>query len=235
MLERAGLPLPEHVWAHGFVYLGGERFSKSAGVKLDLHEAIARFGADAFRVFLLREAPFDGDGDFSWRRFEERYNSDLANALGNLASRVAAMIEKYCEGVTPAGRDDTLDRADAADLTEYHAALDGSRGYLLHEALKRVMASVSRGNEFVQASQPWALAKNPENRAPLESVLSSIARQLARHAIHLAPFMPSKSQELWALLGGPGRVEDQRFSGVATLSGGGWAVAKGAPLFPKPA
>jgi len=105
---------------------------------------------------------------------------------------------------------------------------------LLHEALKRVMATVSRGNEFVQASQPWALAKNPENRAQLESVLSSIARQLARHAIHLAPFMPNKSQELWALLGGPGRVEDQRFSGVATLDVGGWRVAKGASLFPKP-
>jgi len=234
MLKAAELPLPEQVWAHGFISFEGQRFSKSAGVWVELDGAVNFRGADALRYFLLREAPFDGDGDFSWRRFEERYNSDLANALGNLASRVAAMIEKYCEGVTPAGRDDTLDRADAADLTEYHAALDGSRGYLLHEALKRVMASVSRGNEFVQASQPWALAKNPENRAQLESVLSSIARQLARHAIHLAPFMPNKSQELWALLGGPGRVEDQRFSGVATLDVGGWRVAKGASLFPKP-
>jgi methionyl-tRNA synthetase len=235
MLRAADLPLPEQVWAHGFISFEGQRFSKSAGVWVELDEAVNFRGADALRYFLLREAPFDGDGDFSWRRFDERYNADLANALGNLASRVVAMIEKYCDGVVPARADDTLDRADALDLAAYHAALDGSQGYLLHEALKRVMASVSRGNEFVQASQPWALAKNPESRAQLESVLASIARQLARHAIHLAPFMPNKAQELWAQLGGPGRVEDQRFADIERLDVGGWRVTKGASLFPKPA
>ena len=235
MLRAADLPLPEQVWAHGFISFEGQRFSKSAGVWVELDEAVNFRGADALRYFLLREAPFDGDGDFSWRRFDERYNADLANALGNLASRVVAMIEKYCDGVVPARADDTLDRADALDLAAYHAALDGSHGYLLHEALKRVMASVSRGNEFVQASQPWALAKNPESRAQLELVLTSIARQLARHAIHLAPFMPNKAQELWTQLGGPGRVEDQRFADIERLDVGGWRVTKGTSLFPKPA
>ncbi len=102
MLEAAGLPLPERVWAHGFIGLGGERFSKSAGVKLDLGTAIDRYGPDAFRYFLLREIPFDGDGDFSMERFDERYVADLADAFGNLASRVLAMLERYRGGAVPA-------------------------------------------------------------------------------------------------------------------------------------
>jgi methionyl-tRNA synthetase len=234
MLQAAELPLPERVWAHGFVLLSGERFSKSAGVRLDVDEAIDRYGADALRFFLLREVPFDTDGSFSYERFDDRYNSDLANSLGNLASRAISMVEKYCDAVVPSAPVVDLDRADAADLAEYHAAMDGSRGFLLHDALKRVMACVSRGNEFIQANQPWALAKNPSSRAQLESVLAAIIRQLARHAIHLAPFMPTKSQELWVQLGGPRRVDDFRFADVSALDVTGWRVAKGASLFPKP-
>ena len=234
MLQAAELPLPERVWAHGFVLLSGERFSKSSGVRLDVDEAIDRFGSDALRYFLLREVPFDSDGTFSYERFDERYNADLANALGNLASRAISMVEKYCDGVVPsASARGALDKADATDLTEYHAALQGG-DLLLHEAIKRVMACVARGNEFVQSSQPWALAKNPERRAELESVLATIMRQLARHAIHLAPIIPNKAQELWVQLGGPGRVLDQRFADVDALDVTGWRVAKGASLFPKP-
>src|SRR5215217_1821775 len=185
MLRAAELPLAEQVWAHGFISFEGQRFSKSAGVWVELDDAVNYRGGDALRYFLLREAPFDGDGDFSWRRFDDRYNSDLANALGNLASRVIAMVEKYCVGVVPSGSERGLDAADASDIAGYHAALDGSNGFLLHDALKCVMNSVARGNEFVQSSQPWALAKSSERRAELESVLASIIRQLARHAIHL--------------------------------------------------
>jgi methionyl-tRNA synthetase len=234
MLEAAGVALPTRVWAHGFVLLGGERFSKSSGVRLDMNEAIERHGADALRYFLLREVPFDADGTFSYERYDERYNADLANSLGNLASRAISMVEKYCGGVVPNGGLVDLDRADAADLAEYHAAMDGGRGYLLHEGLKRVMATATRGNEFVQSSQPWALAKNPEKRAELETVLAAIVRQLARHAIYLAPFMPDKAQELWQQIGGTGSVNDQRFANVASLDVTGWRVAKGASLFPKP-
>jgi methionyl-tRNA synthetase len=143
------------------------------------------------------------------------------------------MVEKYCDGIVPAGTTTDLDRADMVDLSEYHAALQ-QNGFLLHEAIKRVMACVARGNEFVQSSQPWALAKNPERRAELESVLSAIMRQLARHAIHLAPIIPNKAQDLWAQLGGPGQVVDQRFADVEALDVTGWRVAKGASLFPKP-
>ncbi|MEP7001387.1 MAG: class I tRNA ligase family protein [bacterium] len=235
MLKAAALPLPERVWGHGFVLLGGERFSKSAGVRLDLDEAITRHGVDALRYFLLREVPFDGDGSFTWERFDERYNADLANAWGNLESRVIAMVEKYRDGVVPAGTRDEADRADAQDIEAYHEAMDGTRGFLLHEALQRAMACVGRGNEYVQTMQPWSLAKidDANSRRALDDVLSSLVRQLARQAVLLAPFMPNKAQAAWEQLGGPGTVLEQRNDQLASLDATGWTVKKGESLFPK--
>jgi methionyl-tRNA synthetase len=233
MLQAAELPLPERVWAHGFVLLGGERFSKSAGVKLDVDEAIDRFGPDAFRYYLLREVPFDTDGSFSWERFEQVYTSELANAWGNLASRSIAMVEKYCHFLVPAAVQTDLDRADAAELEAYHAAMDGARGYLLHEGLRRAMASVTRGNEYVQTTQPWALAKSEETRTALDTALGTLMRSLARQCVMLYPFMPTKAQELWARLGAPGRIENQRFAALMKLDATGWRVRKGDSLFPK--
>ncbi len=237
MLEAAQLPLPERVWGHGFVLLGGERFSKSAGVRLDLDEAIDRYGADAFRYFLLREIPFDADGSFSFERFTERYNADLANAWGNLASRVIAMVEKYRAGIVPAGARGALDLDDAVDIDGYHAAMDGSRGFLPHEALRRAMACVARGNETVQATAPWTLARrtDADGARELDDVLSSLVRGLARHAILLSPFLPDKAQALWKQLGGPGTVAEQRFGALGELDAAGWQVRKGDPLFPKSA
>lgn len=235
MLQAAELPLPERVWAHGFVLLSGERFSKSAGVRLDLNEAIGRYGPDAFRYFLMREVPFDTDGSFSWERFEERYTSDLANSLGNLASRATAMIEKYFDGVVPDAEPTDLDARDAQDVSAYHTAMSGTRGFLLHEGLAHAMAAVSRGNEYIQSSQPWALAKNPSARPELERVLAAVIRQLARTAILLSPFMPKKADELWHHVGGPGSVHDARFADPTATHVAGWRVSKGAPLFPRPA
>ena len=237
MLKAAELPLPERVWGHGFVLLGGERFSKSAGVKLDLNEAIDRFGVDAFRYFLLREVPFDGDGSFSWERFEERYNADLANSWGNLVSRVIAMVEKYRGGVVPAAGADYVDRGDADDIRAYHTAMDGTRGFLLHEALQHALACVARSNEYVQLMLPWTLAKGTDDssRRSLDQVLSSLVRQLARQAMMLAPFMPGKAQAVWQQIGGPATVAEQRFSQLASLDATGWIVKKGDSLFPKDA
>lgn len=234
MLQAAELPLPDRVWVHGFVLLGGERFSKSAGVKLDLLEAIDRFGPDAFRYYLLREVPFDTDGSFSWERFEQVYVSELANTWGNLGSRVIAMIEKYFGGVVPRARQTDVDAADSRELENYHAAMDGRQGFLLHDGIRAALASVARGNEYVQTMQPWSLAKTPDTRPALESTLGSLARTLARQCVMLFPFVPVKAQELWQQLGAPGRIEDQRFDSLMQLDATGWKVTRGQPLFPKP-
>lgn len=233
MLMSAGLDVPGKVWAHGFVLLAGDRFSKSAGVRVELGDAIDRYGADAFRYFLLREVPFDADGTFSWERFEERYNSDLANAWGNLASRTISMIERYRDGVIPSGIDDAIESADRADLAVYHSSMNGSKGYLLHEALKALWRTVGRANEFVDRQAPWKLAKDPESSVELDRTLSSLARQLVRQAVYAAPFMPERAENLWQQLGAPGSVHAQTFDSVESLDPAGWRVAKGAPLFPR--
>jgi methionyl-tRNA synthetase len=236
MLRAAGLALPERVFAHGFVQLGGERFSKSAGVRLDLSEAVDRFGSDAFRYFLLREVPFDADGNFSWERFEERYNADLANAFGNLASRTIAMIEKYCDGVVPQVSVERIARAAewvGAEREQYAAAMDRQ---LLHEALAAAWRIVARANEYVDRQAPWKLAKDPAQREELELTLATLAWTLAWLAAMTFPFMPRKAEQLWEHLGAPDTLDALVWGpadGVERIEPGGWGVRKGAPLFPK--
>ena len=119
MLMAAGLEVPKRIWVHGWVLVGGSRVSKSIGGNLDLREAIARNGADAFRYFLLREVPFDGDGNFSWERFDERYNSDLAR-LGNLASRTIS--SRSYSALRAIGQAQWKAEADEIDLEAYPPA-----------------------------------------------------------------------------------------------------------------
>jgi methionyl-tRNA synthetase len=128
-----------------------------------------------------------------------------------------------------------VDAADERDYAAYHAAMEGTRGYLLHEGLKSVWATVARGNEFVDRQAPWKLAKDPAKRGELAGVLASLIRQLARQAVHIAPFMPLKAQELWSSLGAPGDVASVRFAEAGRIAPEGWRVVKGPPLFPKEA
>ena len=136
--------------------------------------------------------------------------------------------------MTPAGRRDGADAADAQNVAKYVAHMDGSSGYLLHEALRVVSAMVARANEFVQSTAPWALAKDSAKSQQLDDTLASLSRQIARQCVLFTPFMPSKAQAAWAQIGGAGQVADQRVSSLPDLDTAGWRVAKGEPLFPRP-
>ena len=232
MLEAAGLPLPESVWAHGFVYFRGERFSKSAGVTLDLNEAVGRFGADAFRYFLLREIPWDADGNFTWERFEERYTADLADGLGNLASRALAMVAKYRNGVVPRrSRDESLDEAGRAAVAKYARAMDALD---LRGGADAAWDLVNAANLYVQQSAPWALAKGGQE-AELDHVLGALADALTRLAVLSSPFLPAKAQELWEALGQAGAVAGANWQVAQRPETAGSATRKPDGLFPKPA
>ena len=227
ILESAGVALPQHVWAHGFVTMGGDKLSKSAGVKVELGDIVDRHGPDACRYYLMRDVPFNGDGEFTWERFDAVYVSDLANAFGNLASRTITMVDRYCAGMVPAGALKT------ADYSIYHSCMGGERGYLPHEALRIVRDHVARANEYVDRQAPWKMAKDPDQRAALEETLATLILAIAWQVVHLAPFMPQKCEELWRQLGAPGSVHEQRFAALQRLDPAGWRVQKASPLFPK--
>ena len=231
MLEAAGLPLPAEVWAHGFIYLGGERFSKSAGVKLELAEAIDRFGPDPFRFYLVREVPWESDGNFSWERFAELYNAELANGLGNLASRVLAMIEKYREGRVPAGALPDLEAMGARTVAAYAERMDALD---LKGGVEAALELVSGANLAIQQAQPWALAKDPAKGGELDQVLGGLARSLVRLAVMFAPVMPAKAAELWAALGKAGGIPVAGWSVALDPEASGLRVTKPEGLFPRP-
>ncbi|MFQ5746938.1 MAG: methionine--tRNA ligase [Gemmatimonadota bacterium] len=209
MLMSAGLELPRCVWAHGFVKVGGGKLSKSEAAALDLHELVARHGTDAFRYFMLREVPWHGDRDFPsvdafLDRFDERYTSDLANDLGNLLNRTVSMTLRYRNGALDHEAGSTaLDEKTAGTVAAYHEHMAEHR---LLEALEAAMSVVRDANGFIDEREPWRLAKTPEAAGDLDTVLASLVRALSWTAAALAPFMPEKTEELWARLGGEGAL-----------------------------
>jgi methionyl-tRNA synthetase len=229
MLHAAELPLPQAVWAHGFVTYGGEKFSKSWGVRLDLDEAIDRHGPDAFRYFLLREVPWDGDGGFTYERFDERYTSELANDLGNLANRSLAMLTKYRDGRVPEAAPTSMDAVVDDAISRY---IDRMDRLLLHEGAAAAFSIVSEANSFIVQNEPWKLAKDVERAADLDGVLTSLVRVLATVSVLLSPFMPVKMLALWERLGSGGDMPP--LETLKTMSPTGWSAAQGEVLFPRP-
>jgi methionyl-tRNA synthetase len=227
-LMSAGIDLPEAVWAHGFVTFGGSKLSKSDGVKVELDDAIARFGPDALRYYLLREIPWTSDGEFTWERFDERYISELADNFGNLANRTISMIERYRGGVIPQGSETELDADIAGALLRYRSAMDAQ---LLHQGAAAAVQLGTAANQFVDARAPWNQAKDPAKAAELDRTLAALARCVAALTTLLFPFMPEKMKDLASRLG---LAAAPPLDDVASLQLDHQRVHRGDVLFPKP-
>ncbi|MBI1872647.1 MAG: methionine--tRNA ligase [Acidobacteria bacterium] len=200
MLMSAGLELPRQVFGHGWVHLGGQKMSKSLGTTLDPAEVAGKFGADPLRLYLVKEIPYGQDGDFTWERYEERYNVDLANNLGNLVSRVAAMVDKYRGGRlgAPESSPDALASKASETVQVYRRAMDG---FALHEAAAAAFRLVDAANEFIAQTEPWALARDPAQAGRLDAVLSGAVETVRIAAVLLLPVMPAAAAEILARMG----------------------------------
>ena len=230
MLLAAGLELPKSIWAHGYVQWEGAKMSKTAGTAVTLDAAIARYGADALRYFLLREIGFENDGNFTWERFDTRYVSELADGYGNLASRVLAMIGRYFEGVVPdSGMETPLDREGEVRIRAYREAMDR---HVLHQGAQEMWGLVSRANLFVEETAPWNLAKAKQS-GPLSEALAGLARGVARITLMIQPFTPAKAELVWQALGLAGTPAGAGWGALERPPTAGVKVKKLAPLFPK--
>jgi methionyl-tRNA synthetase len=199
LLMAAELELPEHVFVHGYLLMEGEKMSKSLGNVLDPFAVIERFGADALRFYLLRDVPFGQDGSVSTTSFELRYESELANELGNLASRTIAMISQFRDGAVPAGELDPALVGDFAGLPARVAAhIDRAE---LTLALDEIWQRVRRLNRYVEEQAPWRLAKDESREEDLDRVLRSLAESLRAVAVLLWPYLPGSAERLLAALG----------------------------------
>ena len=236
MLMAAGLPLPKKVFAHGWLLVGGEKMSKSKLTGIAPSDITDHFGVDAFRYYFLRAIPFGSDGSFSWEDMSARYTSELANDFGNLASRLIAMIEKYCDGVIPAvAHDDVLSAAlnSAAETADAAiCALDFQGG------INAIIDFCKRVNGYVTEQAPWVLAKDPANKVELDKVLYNPADSIRALAVLLHPVMPATTQILWESLGAQETLGDIGLQKIGAVSRWGQLppgskVTKGAVLFPR--
>jgi methionyl-tRNA synthetase len=237
MLMAAGMPIPETVFAHGFLLTKGEKMSKSKGNAISPADLVERFGVDAYRYYFMREVQFGADGSISIESMVQRYNGDLANDWGNLVSRLLNMTEKYCEGVVPephAASDEDREIIGIAerlpDVVERHmAALDYAG------ALEAAWELIKRANRYIEDSAPWNLAKSDDTRPRLEAVLYNALESVRIAALFTAPVMPNTSREVWRRLGlgDPNAIED--VASAAHWGGlpAGSRVEKGDALFPR--
>ncbi|MBI2066814.1 MAG: methionine--tRNA ligase [Deltaproteobacteria bacterium] len=238
MLMSAGLPLPKTVFGHGFVFLKGEKMSKTLGNIVTPLDIIPRFGADALRYYLLRDTSFGSDGDFTWENFVRRYNFDLANDLGNLLNRTLGMTHKYLgENIRPIREvDSSLKKSVAEALKNLRGAMDYRKNgdINFHLALEGIWEVIHTADKFIDQSAPWVLAKEGKTKE-IEKVLFQVIDTLRNIAILIIPFLPQTSREIWNQLGLSQKVkwEKQTFRNIAMGKTPAVRVLVGNPIFPR--
>ncbi len=186
MLLGLGLPLPEKLYVHGFVSVGGKKMSKSLGNSVDPMQIINKYSADVFRYFMARHIPSYADGDFNWDRLEQAYNNELANELGNAVQRTVVLAQKNLNGIIgdiPAAQH---------DVAQYHQALDDCR---FDRALDEVWDQVRGLNQYIDEQKPWEIAKAGDQQH-LQEVLAYQAGCLIEIAALLKPFMPETAAKI---------------------------------------
>ncbi len=220
MLLSAGLELPKEIFIHGFVNVDGQKISKTVGNVIAPRILVDKYGVDPVRYFFLREFPSRDDGDFSYKKLEERYNGDLANGLGNLVQRIATLIENNMDGELIFKKEllekDVENRVD--ELMKRWK--ENINVFALHEALGSVWELIRFGNKYTDDQKPWAAIKHDE--AEFLMIMTNLIYILHTIAWSLQPFMPETSKKIFEILGGEEVSENYKF-----------IVKKGGSLFPR--
>ncbi|MEO6651799.1 MAG: methionine--tRNA ligase [Ilumatobacteraceae bacterium] len=229
MLMSAGVELPAGWGIGGWLLVDGEKMAKSGGNVVNPLELIDTVGVDGFRYYVLAETPYGSDGDFSYEGLVAKYNSDLANNLGNLAARVATVVEKQCDGVGPTPSADSP--LAAAATFAYDGARAGWADVAPSKALDATWSLIRATNAYLETNEPW----KSEPGAAVDAVMGDALEALRIVAILASPAVPSTAQAVWERIGFESDIADQRLPDAAAWGGypGGLTVTKGDPLFPR--